>query len=264
MAGSREPFADRVNILQDRIGHGRMVGQVEVDQVYAAVQEAGGWLNFMGQYGPKEIRNHPGGGTSPALGPTLHDGATRYMLHLADGVRDGRESGLLDAMVENVEDISDRYRAVAPHEFGGLSESGHPTVTDDGAVVYDRPPEVGRLSPETLKAKGNARGRKQIRSTARPDGSLTFSKVRDYHRTYLPPEHPRHGTASRFTPQTRPAPAVDRRRATSASERDRARRMFRNNRYEDTKFRVGREQRAVTEKAARKVANRGWVDIEDL
>lgn len=67
-------------------------------------------------------------------------------------------SELREAAISAAEDLSDDVFELAPLEFGDLKASGHPSVTDDGAVVYDRAPNVGRLSEEELRIKGHLRG----------------------------------------------------------------------------------------------------------
>ena len=58
-------------------------------------------------------------------------------------------------MEECVEDLAEDgdVASHAPLEYGDLRDSGHPSVTEAGATVYDREPRQGRLSPEELKAK---------------------------------------------------------------------------------------------------------------
>ncbi len=60
-------------------------------------------------------------------------------------------------MISAAEHLSGEVARLAPVEFGDLRGSGHPVVTDDGETIYDRPPLVGRLSKEELKAKDKAR-----------------------------------------------------------------------------------------------------------
>lgn len=65
--------------------------------------------------------------------------------------------GPADGMRHAVDHISDQVAVLAPVEFDDLRRSAHPTVTDDGAIVYDRPPEQPRLTEEQLKAKSRLR-----------------------------------------------------------------------------------------------------------
>lgn len=75
-------------------------------------------------------------------------------------------------MAEAMEDLSDDAEAKAPVEFADLKNSGHPSVTSDGATVYDRPPNVHRLSKEELKAKDRLRNRGLLRHGPRRSRGL--------------------------------------------------------------------------------------------
>lgn len=75
------------------------------------------------------------------------------MQDLADNALRGSGQGLTEAAVNVAEDLSATAADRTPVEFGDLRNSGHPTVTDDGAIVYDRPPAVPRLSEAELRAK---------------------------------------------------------------------------------------------------------------
>jgi hypothetical protein len=164
-------FFEKIDELKDQVGEGHLVGSVEVDQVYAAAQETGVWVT--GPNAGKSIRNHPGGGGSHFLGGALLEGSSGYMEEVAKTVLDGGPAKGMEAATEK---LGESASAKAPIEFGDLRESAHPTVTDDGSTVYDRPPAAPRLSDEQLdaKARGRTRG--------------------DFHRTYLPKDHPSHGT----------------------------------------------------------------------
>ena len=141
-------FGERIDALKERVGTGDLVGKVTVDQVYAWNQEYGGWLNFMGRYGPKDL--HPRhGGEIHFLENSLRDNGSDYLQKLADHLLE--ERGLYDAMVDDVEHLSAQVAIRAPVETGALRLSGHPTVSDDGAPVYDRAPIVPRLSEAELR-----------------------------------------------------------------------------------------------------------------
>lgn len=147
----------------------RTQGTVEFDQVYAFNQEVGYWEDFLGHEGPKEMeRGHP-----HFLGGSLTGGSDSFMSTIADHLL---HDGPVPGMIENAERLADVSAAAAPVEFGDLADSAHPQVTDDGGVVYDRPPAVPRLDEHQLAAKAVKRGRG------------------DYVRDYLPKEHPAHGT----------------------------------------------------------------------
>jgi len=96
--------------------------------------------------------NHPEGGRPHALQQSLYEQVDRIMRDLAEGLLD--EDGLQEAGRKAVERIAQRYYETAPFEFGDLRASPHPTVTDDGELVYDRPPGVHRLTEDELREKG--------------------------------------------------------------------------------------------------------------
>lgn len=77
------------------------------------------------------------------------------MQELADKIL--TPEGLREAGRVNAERMAQRYFELAPFEFGDLRASPSPTVTDDGEVVYHRPPGVHRLSEDELRAKGTLR-----------------------------------------------------------------------------------------------------------
>lgn len=185
-------FFEGIDEISERVGHGHVKGQVEFDQVYAFAQHESTWLS--GPLAGHVIHDHPGGGGAKYLEQPLLEDTAAFMQHVADRLLD---DGTVPAMVENVEKLADTSAARAPVEFGDLRESAHPTVTDDGATVYDRPPLIPRLGEKELaaKAKGRAKG--------------------DHRRTYLPPNHPLHGTLHEVhggthshTKVPKPAPTV--------------------------------------------------------
>lgn len=79
-----------------------------------------------------------------------------YLDHIADTI--ARGGSPLSAMIDNMENLSDQVAIHAPVEFFNLKLSGHPTVTDNGAIAYDRPPVQRRLTDEELKELGKLRG----------------------------------------------------------------------------------------------------------
>lgn len=155
-------FSARIQEIRDRVGKGTVEGIVEVNQIYAAAIERGYWVS-----GPLAGHtNHPRhGGETEFLKNSLDDFRDAYIQRLADHALE--EHGLVGAMVDNVEHLSGQVAARAPVELGDLRASAHPTVEDDGAVVYDRAPAVRRLSADELKAKSKlaARARDTLRRT---------------------------------------------------------------------------------------------------
>lgn len=159
-------FAQRTRELEARVGHGKLEGKVAFDQIYAAPQEVGYWVTGPNAGIHIEHYTTPGTGAHYLGGPLL-EGAPMAMRTLADGALE--PDGLNRGMTHNVERLADDSSHRAPREVGDLSRSAHPSVKSDGATVYDRPPEVPRLSEAELRAKaklaegravGNQRGRR--------------------------------------------------------------------------------------------------------
>lgn len=130
-------FFDRIDELAQRVGSGHLEGSVEVSQLYAQYQHEG-----------LDLR-HPRGGQAKYLEAPLIEGADKYMQHVADHLLD-EESGPVDAMKDNMEDLSDQVGRLAPIDFNNLRRSGHPMVKDHDQVVYDRAPEQRRLTQQEL------------------------------------------------------------------------------------------------------------------
>lgn len=63
------------------------------------------------------------------------------------------DDGGAGAMRRSMEDLSGQLKVYAPILFNHLRRSGHPIVTKDGLTVYDREPEVHRLTEEQLRAQ---------------------------------------------------------------------------------------------------------------
>jgi hypothetical protein len=153
-----DSFAERIDNLIRSVGTGDLVGSVVVDQVYAHYQEVGLQLK------------HPRGGNAGALGTAVDDNGPRVFEEMAAGLL---EDGPTGPMRDGVERIADVYAANAPREFANLSLSAHPSVTDNGTVIYDRPPSQPRLTEDELKAlnalrlPAHERARMQSNATAR-------------------------------------------------------------------------------------------------
>jgi hypothetical protein len=134
-------FDQGLQELSEKVGHGDLVGRVVVDQVYAHYQHE------------RLDLNHPRGGGPKYLEQPLFEHRDEYMEKLArslfDDVRKGMEHCMEDlAGIGGVE-------GHAPFLWGDLHHSAHPSVEDDGTVVYDRPPQVHRLTKAELKEKAD-------------------------------------------------------------------------------------------------------------
>lgn len=134
-------FGARVATLADQVGRGDLQAMVTVDQVYAKYQHEGLDLK------------HPEGGQAKYLQQPLFAERDRYLRGLASAAITETGSDLEGAAVRVAEDLSTQVYQHAPFEFGDLRASGHPTVTSDGATVYDRLPLVPRLSESELRDK---------------------------------------------------------------------------------------------------------------
>ena len=134
-------FAERIDALKEMTGRS-MTASVVVDQVYAHYQHE-----------RLELK-HPRGGKAKYLEQPLYDNYGGYLREYAANVlRDGGRSSMKNA----AEHLSDQVEITAPREFGDLLRSGHPSVTQAGHVIYDRPPKQHRLSEPELRAKARLR-----------------------------------------------------------------------------------------------------------
>lgn len=130
-------FGARITELMDQVGGGELCGHLIVDQVYAQYQHEDMALN------------HPRGGGAKYLStPLFGDEAATWELVAKTFLDDGGKDGMIEAM----EILSEAIKVTAPVEYNNLRRSGHPIVTDDGHIVYDREPEVHRLSEAEIAA----------------------------------------------------------------------------------------------------------------
>ena len=133
MAGS---FFAGCDALKEKVGDGTLTGKVEVNQHYAFEQHE----NFS--------YNHPRGGGPHYLLTPLLEGSEGYLMRLGEAVFGG---SLVEAMISNMEDLSDKLDPAAPIDedpnFYRLRRSGNPKVYDQGAEVYNRPPIDPRMPP---------------------------------------------------------------------------------------------------------------------
>lgn len=134
-------FFDRIDELSDAVGHGTVSVSVEVDQVYAHYQEVGAELS------------HPRGGMAFALREASVAHADKHMETLAGRAVTEDGSHLREAAIDVSEATVADYYELAPRDYDDLRDSGHPKVTDEGAIVYDRPPVVARLTEAELRLK---------------------------------------------------------------------------------------------------------------
>ena len=137
-------FIERIDALLADTPH-RVSGHVEVNQVYAHYQHE------------HPEFHHPDGGEAFYLKTPLFAKAEEYLRRVGKKAIDQRGVHVVEAMIENMEDLSLEVYNRAPWEFADLRASGHPIVEADGKVVYDRAPMVHRLSEEELRIKAHLR-----------------------------------------------------------------------------------------------------------
>jgi hypothetical protein len=161
-------FAERMSELADIVGSGKLAGTVVVDQVYAKYQHES--LNLQ----------HPHGGEAKYLSQPLLDNRNDYLERVARTIlEDGGREGMRSAM----EDLagSGGVGTRAPILWGDLRRSGHPIVTSEGHVIYDRAPHARRLTEEELHAKA--------RLIPLPGPLLGYIWYHVEHHTGRPPHH---------------------------------------------------------------------------
>lgn len=134
-------FFDGVDSLLAQVGEGDLEVNNKVDQVYAKYQEL------------RDDLVHPRGGQAHYARDGLIEHVDAYMERLAHSAITEDGSDLIGGAIAVGIRLKDETAAKTPREFVNLARSGHVTVTDDGAVVYDRPPDVPRLSEEQLRAQ---------------------------------------------------------------------------------------------------------------
>ena len=136
MAGT---FTERIAVLRRMCGMpGDLTASLEVNQVYAHVQHEE--LSY----------RHPRGGQAKYLEQPLF---AHYRHYLDDYARTVLRDGGRAAMVRTAEHLSDQVELHAPRLFQNLRFSGHPKVTANGIVHYDRPPKRHRLTAAELEAE---------------------------------------------------------------------------------------------------------------
>lgn len=135
-------FTERMEALAERVGEGKLVGNVEVNQVYAKYQHE------------RLDLKHPRGGQAKYLYTPLMLKHRDYLNNLSNNL-----TNLERAMAGNMEDLSQKVFEYAPREFHDLRRSGHPMVFSGGAQVYNRPPTINRLSESELRVKNRLRAR---------------------------------------------------------------------------------------------------------
>lgn len=129
-------FDERIGVLSAEIGEGIVTGKVEYDQAYAHRQH-------------EELTwKHPHGGQAQYLSSALYENIYTYMEMIAQFTLE--DGGPRIGMIGAVESLARESASRVPYSLGTLRNSVHPSVEENGVVVYDRPPQVPRLSDAEL------------------------------------------------------------------------------------------------------------------
>lgn len=129
---AQDNFAERIDSLARSVGTGKIVAKCEVNQPYAQNQHQ------------SDRFEHPHGGRSHYLGGPLLEHAFDLVEGIARGTITPFGSTIDRRMIDVAEEMSRYVLENAPKETGALSLSGHPSVTSNGIVIYDRPPLAPR------------------------------------------------------------------------------------------------------------------------
>lgn len=144
-------FFERIDELKDLVGHGDLVGDVTVDQIYAFNQHEGYW-----ETGPNAGKTLNNGGHLQYLGGPLREKTDSYCQEIADRLLD---EGPVKPMIDNMKNLVTQVLIHAPVRYDNLRRSAAGTVTDEGSVAWHQPAEVPRQSAEELKAERAGRGK---------------------------------------------------------------------------------------------------------
>lgn len=138
-------WRERLQVLEQNVGSGALVGRYAVDQRYAAYQHV------------HEHLRHPRGGGPRYVSAPLQARHREWFRDIARGLLDGsapvRMAGALD-------DLDGQVRVLAPLDENDLRRSGRYTVTDGDAVFVQRAADQPRLTDAELRAKSARRGRR--------------------------------------------------------------------------------------------------------
>jgi hypothetical protein len=139
-------FVARIDELLERVGDGRLRGEVRVDQVYAAYQ------HFR-----KDLRHRVG--NAEYLSRPLNTEYRSYFQSVADHVLE--PAGPVHGMVVATESLANSAATQTPVDQFNLARSQAVTVRDQGAVAYHRDARQRRLSEAELRALHRGRRRRR-------------------------------------------------------------------------------------------------------
>lgn len=133
MAG--KDFQQGAKELSELVGDGDLVGHFLVDGGARTVPlEVGAWRNFMGRYGPKNIRNYNDGQPHAAQNSL----EATYRGSLEDIAKTLLKTGPREGMERHVETVHDEFQTRAPRRTGSYRDSTGRVVVDDGTPVHER------------------------------------------------------------------------------------------------------------------------------
>lgn len=139
-------FFARTEELAALVGEGDLEGIFGVDGGERTVPlEVGGWLDFMGRYGPKEMEHF----TTPGTGPHAAQNALEetHGVSLEDIAASTLTEGPEPAMERHVERVDEEFKRRAPRVTGEYADSTRRVVIDDGRPVYEREGEFYGREP---------------------------------------------------------------------------------------------------------------------
>lgn len=139
-------FLARIDELLDRVGDGRLRGEVRIDQVYAAYQ-----------HNRPDLSHRVG--NALYLSKPLNTEHRSFFQKIADEVLE--PGGPVHGMVSAVEALANSAATQTPVDLFNLARSQSTTVRDQGAVVYHRDPRQQRLSEAELRALHHGRRRRR-------------------------------------------------------------------------------------------------------
>lgn len=124
-------FDERIAHLDREVGVGTIVAKCEVDQPYAQIQH-------------QNVNYRHNDGRAFYLGGPLFESSLSLVQGLSSRAITPTGSDIRAGMIDVAEWMAEQVFLNAPKDTGRLSESGHPTVRDNGLVIYDRPPIAPR------------------------------------------------------------------------------------------------------------------------
>lgn len=126
-----DTFNRKIDELARRVGPGYITAKCVVDQPYAQNQHQSVWFKHTN-------------GRAFYLGAPLLENSLDLVASIARSVLTPSGPMIRLRMIEIAEALARYVLENAPKETGQLSLSGHPSVTDNGVIIYDRPPITPR------------------------------------------------------------------------------------------------------------------------